>query len=1070
MKRRLLLLITGLVMGTMATFAQTGISGTVVAEDDGEPIVGATVKVPGTSTATITDVDGKFSISASAGSTLEISYVGMVTQEVKAKSGMTVTLRTDQQTLDDVIVVAYGTEKKSAFTGSASVVNSTDITKHVTIDPMTALVGKVAGLVSTGQSGRPGSGAGSIRVRGIGNLNNGVGPLTIVDGVEGGSYVSPEDVESITVLKDAASTALYGSRAAGGVILITTKKGGTGRANITFDMKLGSNHRNFPDYDVIKDPAQYYETYYASLYNRYVNVGGESAADANVHANTQMLTDLAYNIYNVPTGQQLIGLDGKLNPNATYGRTYTYGGQTYYLGTDDWTDAAYKNSFRQEYNITINGGNSQNSYYLAGNYTNDNGIVDYSRYEKLAARGRFDSQVKKWLRLSSTFRVAHTRTMQSPGFNSWNTSGGNLQYVTSTMAPIYPIYVRVLDENGNPTIATDANGNQLYDFGRAGGNGSYYPGMATRPFGPGSNPLAEMRYDDNRSYTTSWGIQGNAEIDFTSWLKLSLKNSFWGSNDYGSYYSNMIYSAASLGGNLEKSMDNGISYYLLQQLDFHKTFGKHDVSAMAAHEYSRSRSHYMDGQKYGGYSTSTLEFNYFAVPQSLTGYSSKSNREAYLFRGLYSYDDRYFGSISYRRDGSNAYAPGKRWGDFWSVGGAWQVSKESWYNVNWLNYLKLKASFGQVGNNAGGQWQTVYNLRIDGNTMSPLMSTQMANRNIEWETTDAWNVGVEFGVLNNLITGSFEYYYKKVKNMSDYLQLPLSTGYGGYSVNVGSMRNQGVELELNANPIRTKDINWTISFNLAHNSTKILSLPEQKTLAYGGYVNGNCWYAEDKPMYNFLMASYAGVDPTTGEALYYYDPDVPESERHSYPSKAKSETTSDWSKAGWYEQGSALPKVTGGFSTSIEAYGFDASVYFNYQLGGKVYDSRYATLMSPSSGSPRPQNISVDILNAWTPTNTNTNIPRFYYGDQYTTSTSSRFLTSARYLNFQSFTVGYTLPTELLQRTGFISKVRVYMSGENLAFWSARKGLDPRYSYTGNTAMGDYSPVRTIVGGIQITF
>lgn len=1074
MKRRLLLLMTGLVLGQLVSFAQTTVTGTVVAEDDGEPIVGATVKVTGTDKATITDIDGKFSISAPTDAKLEFTYVGMLPQTSKARRDMIVTMRTDQQTLDDVLVVAYGTQKKSAFTGSATVVNSTDISKHTSIDPMTALVGKVPGVVARGGSGRPGSSnVGSVRIRGIGNVSNGVGPLVIVDGVEGASYTSPEDIESITVLKDAASAALYGSRAAGGVILITTKKGGSGRANVTFDMKLGSNSRNFPEYNTIKDPAQYYEAYYSQLYNRYLNVEGLSSADANVRANERMLSDLAYNLYNVPTGQQLIGTDGKINPNATLGRTYTSDGTTYYLGPDDWEKAAYRNSFRQEYNLTVSGGNTKNNYYLSGNYLNDNGVVEYSRYEKLAVRGNFNSEVKKWLRVGGQFGISHSRVMTTPGYNNWNTSGGNLEYITSMMAPIYPIYVRVLDENGNPTIQKDANGNDVYDFGI---QGLSYPGLATRTFGPNNNPLAENRYNNNKNYSTGWHVIVTADVDFTSWLKLGLKNSFYGGNGYSSDYSNMLYASRASGGVLSQGQSNYINYNLIQQLDFHKVFGKHDVSATLAHDYYNTRNHSMSGQKHGGYSTTTLEFNYFAVPDLLQGSSSRAIREGYLVRGLYSYDDRYFANASYRRDGSTGYAKDQRWGNFWSVGAAWQINKEQWYHVDWLNYLKLKASIGQVGNNIGMGGLTylqLYSLRAAGTTMTPVTAT-MANPSYTWETTTTWNVGVEFGVFNNLITGSLDVYRKKVKNMGFWLSLPESTGYAGYSANAGDMRNSGVELELNANPIRTKDINWTIGFNLAHNSTKILKLPAQKTRDYGGYVDNSSrgfqtWYAEGESMYNAFLPSYAGVDQTTGEALYYYDPDVPESDRHSYPSKNKTETTTDWSKASYYVHGSTLPKVTGGFSTTLEIYGFDISAYFDYQLGGKTYDFRYASLMSPSKQASGVT-FSTDIFKSWTPQNTSSNIPRFYYGDNYTTSLSDRFLTSARYLNFASFTVGYTLPTQLIMRTKYISKLRVYVTGENLCFWSARKGLDPRFSYTENAAMGDYSPVRTISGGIQITF
>ena len=457
-------------------------------------------------------------------------------------------------------------------------------------------------------------------------------------------------------------------------------------------------------------------------------------------------------------------------------------------------------------------------------------------------------------------------------------------------------------------------------------------------------------------------------------------------------------------------------------------------------------------------------------------YNIRTSITSVLGRLAYNYQEKYFASASYRRDASSRFAKknGKWWGDFWSVGAAWAMHKEPWFQVDWVNNLKLKLSIGQQGNdNVGSYYYTdLYTLSKASDTqMSPSFAL-LGNPDLTWETTTNFNVGVEFGILNNLVSGSLDVYNKKISDMLFWISLPESVGTRGYYGNIGDMRNRGFELTLTVNPIRTHDVNWTITGSIAHNTTKILKLPAQKTMDYGGYVDngtGNdCWYAVGGPLYNAFLVKYAGVNDQ-GQALYYVDTTVPEGKRTSYPSQLQDATTTDWNKAGRYTTGSLLPKATGGFSTSVSAYGFDASVSFDYQIGGKIYDTRYAMLMTPVVSKGNGQNFSTDILKSWTPNNTSSNIPRFWFGDKYTSETSTRFLTRASYLNFQSFTLGYTLPKRLLRLTP-LSSVRFYVAGENLCFWSARKGLDPRYSYARNESVNVYSPVRNVSGGIQVTF
>jgi len=471
------------------------------------------------------------------------------------------------------------------------------------------------------------------------------------------------------------------------------------------------------------------------------------------------------------------------------------------------------------------------------------------------------------------------------------------------------------------------------------------------------------------------------------------------------------------------------------------------------------------------------ELNAFANKKDNGSYKLNYNVEGFFGRAQYNYDEKYFGSVSYRRDASSRFAKENRWGNFWSIGGAWLINKEKWFNAPFVDELKIKASIGQQGNDNIGNWAytDLYTLSKASNTLMSPTFYRMGNKDITWETTTNLNLGVEFSLLKHRLMGSFDFYSKKTTDLLFWLSIPESQGSRGYYTNIGDMRNNGIELVLTGVVVRTKDIDWSITANMSHNATKVLKLPAQKTEQYGGFAESNSgktyqyWYREGGPMYNAYLPSYAGVNEK-GEALYWVDTEVDGNATTTgvQPGKVKDATTTDINKASYYEQGSLLPKVFGGLSTNFRYKGFDLSATFDYQIGGKVYDLQYATLMSPcQSGNDAGHAIHKDYIKSWNPNNTSSNIPRWQYGDNYTTAKSDRFLTNAGYFNFQSFTVGYTLPKGLIP---MISKIRVYCAGENLCFWSARKGLDPRYSYEGSGYTSVYSPTRNISGGVQVTF
>ena len=1051
--------------------AQTQVSGTITSSEDGSPVIGASIKVAGTQTGTITDVDGNFSLAAPANAKLEISYIGMISKTVKAAKNMKIVLDPDNHALDEVMVVAFGTAKKSAFTGSAAVVSSEELSKKISTNVTDALVGSVPGLQLRGSSGQPGSDNNGVNIRGIASMYAATDPLVIVDGAPYPGNLSSlpsEDIESVTVLKDAASAALYGARGAAGVILITTKSGKNKDAEVTVDMKWGSNSRAIPEYDVIRDPGQYYEAAYMQ-YNNYALANGKDAASANVWANNVLLNTLKYNCFTLPENELLIGTDGKLNPNATLGRTLTVNGETRYLTPDNWADAAYKNSFRQEYNISARGSMDRGSFYASLGYLDDNGVIQNSSYKRYSGRIKADYQAKKWLKLAANAQFVHSDTEQNPNLSSETGSSANMFYFVSRIAPIYPLYVRGVDSNGNPYILTDEYGHKRYDYGTPACYGMTRPYMAT------GNPIAANQYNQWKQGMNQLNANISADISFTDWLKLNLSSTVtYNVYDLNDYLNSFEGPNAGANGTLKKSNTANLRTNNVQTLTFLKQFGKHNVDVLAGHEYYRQNVKYLEGKARYEFSPYIQELYAYANPYSNTSYQDNYNVEGFFGRAQYNYDDKYFASASYRRDGSSYFAKNHRWGDFWSIGGAWIISKEDWFNASWVDNLKVKASYGQQGNDNIGNfaYTNLYQLTIAGTTNISPSFYRVGNEDITWETTNNLNVGVEFSLFKNRLSGTVDFYSKKTSDLLFWLSIPEANGSRGYYGNVGDIRNNGIEVSLTGSIIRTRDLDWSVSLNMSHNSTKILKLPESKTKDYGGFSEPNAthsfsyWDREGGPLYNAFLPKYAGVSED-GQALYWVDDELQEANSGTRPGKNMSSTTTDYSKATYYEIGSLLPKVFGGFSTNFSYKGFDVSVIFDFQLGGKVYDSGYASLMDNSQSAGYGLGIHKDIYKSWSPENTSSNIPRFQYGDKYATAKSDRFLESASYLNFQSFSVGYTFPKGLIP---LLSKLRVYVMGENLCFWSARKGLDPRFSYDGSSTYGSYSPTRNISGGIQITF
>ncbi len=1033
-------------MGGVAQNLST-VQGTVL-DDQGNPVVGASVFVKGTNKGASTDATGAFTLQdVKVGEPVVFAYIGLKTREVPAAAVMNVTLRTEL--IDEIIVTAFGTAKKSAFTGSATVMNAETIERKQVTSVLAGLAGEVPGLQvtpSTSPNSTP-----SMLVRGRGSINAGSDPLIVLDGIPyDGSWnsINPADVENVTVLKDAASSALYGARGANGVILITTKKGKPGNAKITFDARWGVNSRGLEDYDRITNPGQYYELHYKALYNSYIN-DGMLPAEAHRKANTNLCGNsdvggLGYQVYAVPEGEYLIGTNGRLNPNATLGNRIYKNGNVYTQLPDDWTDETYRNGFRQEYNLSIAGGSEKAQIYTSFGYLNNEGIVASSRYERISSRLRATYQAKKWLFLSGNISFAHS--IANSAYSNSNYTTGSVFTDAMNIAPIYPLYVR----DGDGHILRDKNG-KVFDWG----NGLY--AYKTRPVNTNHNSLNSLLLETDRTIGNNFTGDAFADIILPKGFKVTVKGGAMLRERRAKTTSNPYYGySATTNGGLTVGHYRTWTYNFQQLLTWSRSICGHNIELMAGHENYDYTYETLAASKTGAvdFKGNTELNGYLEYPDEPSSHTSRYNSEGYMFRAMWDYDERFFAQASYRRDASSRFHPDNRWGNFWSLGGAWILSREKWFDSKWINMLKIKASYGEVGNDDIGSYRYVdtYEIsNVDGEVS--LGFSAKGNRDISWETVSNLNAGVEFELFDQRLNGTVEVYNKKTTDMLLWFTTPTSLGYSGYYKNIGDMRNLGVEVTLDATPVRTKNIEWKVGLNFSYNDQKVVYLPDSnKTMTvegHGGYQNGDCYIGEGLPLNTWYIAKSAGLSED-GRQMWY--------DQNGNPSTSYGENTKLYLI-------DPMQRMMGGFSTSLRFYGVDISAQFTYGIGGKYFDAEYAQLMTVPNGNLVGTAFHKDILKAWTPENTQTDVARWNYGDQYGTIIADKWLVDASYLNFQNFQVGYTLPRKWTRTIG-IDRIRIYVAGENLWLWSQRKGYDPRYA----AGYGTYSPMRTISGGINIQF
>lgn len=1057
MMKKLIFALLFLSIGIGMVVAQTRkVTGTVISAEDNEPIVGASVMVKGTTIGTITDLNGAFALDVPAeAKTVVFSYVGMVGKELPIQNTMRVVLNTASTELDEVMVVAYGTTKKSSFTGSAANIKTDKLENLQAASLTKALEGAAPGIQVTGSTGMPGDNA-KIQIRGVGSVNASNDPLYVVDGApfDGDiSTINTEDIASITVLKDATSAALYGARGANGVIMITTKKGTAGKVQLNAKVNLGVVSRAIPEYDRV-GTGEYYELMWEGWRNALVNNNGytreQAAATASGAGSNGIVGKLGgYNSYNV-ADDQLIGTDGKLNPNARL------------LYNDDWNKELGRTALRQEYNISLNGGTQNSTFFASASYTNEEGIVKWSDFERFTGRVGATSQVNSWLKVDAS--LSGTTSKQN-GFLAEGSYTTNPFYYGRVMAPIYPIY----QYDGNGAIIRDANGAVMYDMG--GGTSPYAWAGHTRQYAPNSNLIVTLPLDDRSTERNLISARVSAEIKFLKDFTLKISGNTDITNDYKTTYQNNMYGdAEGVSGRSEKTYIKKNSYTFNQILTWNKMFGDHNVALLAGHENYQYTYRYFDATR-TGFTIPTTELVAGSVAEGSTSYTNEYSLEGYLFQANYDYADKYYLSGSFRYDGTSRFYKDARWGTFWSLGASWRLSEEDFIKQHeWIDNLKLKASFGQQGNDnildEWGDpiyfgWQSLYSFDDKNNgNLNGAVHNQLLNKKLEWEKNSNLNVGLEMG-FGSFFRGEIDVFNRVSSNLLFKVPQPQSTGIEYQWQNIGTMRNTGLEVALGFDIFKKTDFRWSLDLNATFFRNKITKMPKNADGTSQEIVQSDTYkkLSEGHSIYEFWVREYAGVDPEDGSIMYYKDI------KDANGQVTGRETTKDQNAADYYYQGNAIPDVYGGFTNSFSYKGFDLSIFFSYQIGGKMYDSNYATLMHPGTFGTH---WSTDILNRWQNPGDVTDVPRLQNNYTAASAASSRWLTNASYLALKNVSLSYTLP-KFIQNKLDMKNCKIFLTGDNLFLVSKRKGMDPQQTFDG-TADHTYVPNRVVSLGINVTF
>ncbi len=1043
--RRIIALCTILLLSAASAFSQNRtITGTVT-DELGQPLPDVSVLVKGTQNGTVTNNLGLFKIEVKPNARVLIfSSIGSESQEVTIgnQTIINITMKQAQGQLQEVVVnVPYGTIKKSSFTGSENTVTSQTISKAPVTSVTKALDGLVPGVIMTNGGGAPGSSA-SMLIRGIGSVNAATGPLYVLNGVPyDGSIaaLNTNDIETVTVLKDASAAALYGSRAANGVVMITTKKGQRGAPVTSIGLQQGFMTRGIPEYDRV-GPKDYYELFWEAYKNNYISQGNTPAAAGVLASNVLTgASGLVYNAYNVPGNQLVDPVTGKLNPNAKL------------LWNESWEDALFRTASRTAANLNVSGASDRANYYFSAGYLNEDGIVKFSGYKRYDLRLNVNMDATKWLKTGLNIDGSLGNYANVP---SGGTATTNPFYFTRQMGPIYPVYQH--DLTTGAIVNDPATGKPMLDWGVP-------EQMGTRPYAGRANLLGSLNLDNRSSKVFNGNANTFAEIiflkDFS--FKTTLGLNFYSSNGV-SYQNNQYGDAAPTpgladGGRSTISNDRQLSLTANEVLSWNKTIGSHNIRALVGHENYRYQYHYLAGYMSGFLFPGQVELDNgttaFSPP---TSYEDNHRIESFFGSVNYTFENKYLASASYRTDGSSRFASDTRWGNFYSAGLGWRISQENFMkSIPWINEMKLKASYGEQGNEDIGllySYRAYYYANGNGTYTPP---SRPPNPGLLWEKNKTTNAGLEFTVFNRRIQGSFEWFSRESDNLLFDVPLPPSTGYGSVYQNIGTMKNTGIEVQIGATIVKARNFDWKIDANLTHFKNEITRLPANQRK--NGIVSGTKKLMEGHSIYDFWLREYAGVDASTGDALYYKD--VLDADGKATGQRV---LTNQINQATYYFRGSAIPDVYGGVSNTFSYKGISLSFMLVYSYGGLFYDGNYASLMH--RGSPGTA-WSTDILQRWQKPGDVATVPRLQTAISGQDGASTRWLFDGSFLNVKNISLNYALPAQIAERM-YLSGLNFFVNADNIWLFSAHKGMDPQRSFTG-TSDWSYTPYRTISVGIN---
>lgn len=1080
------------------------IHGTVLDAANNEPLIGATIMPVGGGQGAAADVDGNFTLTVPSNvHKATVSYVGYTSKTVDLVNGMKVYLASSSTNLEDVVVIAYGTGTKESLTGSVAVVGAKEIEDRPVTSVTQALEGNAPGVQVNNSTGQPGSSP-SIRIRGFNSFTSTAqSPLYVVDGIvyDGGiADINPADIESMSVLKDAASCALYGNRGANGVILINTKRAkNSGHVEVTLQVRQGMYNRGLPFYDTL-NTDEWMETTLAAWARGRVSAGAfkdyatslATSAPAFINTFTK-----GTNLYNVPAAEVFNPETGKLAGEMLPGYTDL-----------DWWDAISRNGYRQEYNVNIAGASEKYDVFASVGYLKEQGYMLQTDFERFNGRVVANFNPVSYLKLGTNISTSY-QTSQDGNADPDELNATTNPFLTEFYAPVRPYYMH--NEDGS-IMYDETTGEPIWNTGG---------------LNKGDNFAWVQRLDRNdwTTLTTNASVYATAVIPYG--FELTVRGNMMRTKlDGKEYLNNVVGSQQGVGG-LDQTNETVKSHTFMQTLTWRHDYGNNNIDVLLDHENYQYGYDYNFLRKSG----QMLPNNIGASNFESLDYNSESvallRTESYLGRVRYNYDQKYFGEFSLRRDGTSRFAKDNRWGTFWSAGASWILTKEKFLqNVSWLNYLKLRFAYGAVGNDAAASiysyWPTYYLGKYDG--VGTLVPNSIAADNLKWESTKTLDVALEGSLFDDRLTFSVGYFDKRNADLLYNITLPTSAGNLGNSGdnmsimrNIGTMSNRGWELQFGVDIVRSHDFNWNFNIDASFIKNKIIDLPNGRDIPSQALFIG-------QSMYQHYRYEWAGVDQATGNSLYYMNPQSPDlyqynekgelvynqqqwdsnlaaakSSGHYFVDENGNELTDRPQYAYRKNLGTSLPTVFGSFGTNLNWKGINLGLLFTYSLGGKTYNGNYASLMS--FGTDNAGALHKDILKGWTEApdglaeRTVENvlnsqgkvvgtINHINSGDidgsrdavpvnntqlsQYNDAPSSRYLVSSNYLCLKNLNISYSLPDKWVAPL-LLKDVNLGFSVDNLFIITRQKGLNPQYSFSGGQG-AFYVPSRVFSFQLSVKF